>query len=298
MYYDLKPGDKIGLVSPSRHVAAEEIAKGVAYLKSLGFEPVFGEHVFDSFRYMGGTAENRAADIMRFYADPEIKAIFATSGGDGAQFIPPLLDWDIICRNPKPFIGFSDTTALQNAIVAQTGQIAFSGLTLNYDFRGEKLDETLDASLKNILFGEQLCYKSGETLVSGQTEGVLLGGCLSLFRNLCGTPYFPNMNGAVLLIEDVEEPTYKIDLMLQQISQNPGFRQVKGIIFGRFLDCPVRRPEDGTIDEVLGFFADGLKIPVIKNFDYGHVFKRLMMPLGAKIRLDAATSQPLVMAEG
>lgn len=287
MYYNLKPKDKIGLVSPSRSVEKETIAKGVNYLRSLGFEIIFGEHVFDKFCYMGGTAENRAKDLMNFYKNPEIKAIFATAGGDGSQFLPPLLDFEIIKKNPKPLVGFSDTTALQNAIYAQTGQIQFTGLALSYDFSNEKLDETLDNATRNMLFGESFKIKSGEKVISGQAEGVLIGGCLSLLRNLCGTAYFPDLKGAILLIEDVEEPTYKIDLMLQQISQNSGFEQVQGIIFGKFYECTIRNPEDGDIDEVIEYFIQGLKIPVIKNFDYGHNFKRYMLPIGAKISLDA-----------
>ena len=287
MYYDLNSGDKVGLVSPSRSVVPAEIAQGVAYLQSLGFEVVFGEHVFDKFRFMAGTPEVRAADLMSFYQDKSIKAIFATSGGDGAQYLPPLLDWAVIRKNPKPLIGLSDTTALQNAIYTQTGQIGFTGLTLNYDFRSGCLDKTLDKSVKTMLFGDHFVYKSGRTVVAGEAEGVLVGGCLSLLRNLCGTPYFPDLSGKILLIEDVEEPTYKIDLMLQQISQCKGFHALRGIIFGKFLDCPVRRKEDGNINEVIKFFSQGLGIPVIRDFDYGHHFKRYMLPLGAKVRLTA-----------
>lgn len=287
MYYSLNPGDKIGLVSPSRSVKPTEIVHGVNYLKSLGFEVVFGEHVFDKFRYMAGTAENRAADIMRFYQDEEIKAVFASSGGDGSQFIPPLLDWNIIKKNPKPFIGFSDTTALQNAIIAKTGQVCFTGLTLNYDFRSGCLDKQVDASIKTLLFGEKFCFKGGKKVIGGSAEGELIGGCLSLFRNLCGTEFMPNMSGKILLIEDVEEPLYKLDLMLQQISQNPGFPKVSGIVFGGFPGCTIRNKDDGTVDEMIKHFCSDLSVPVIKDYPYSHDFTRYALPLGAKVRLDA-----------
>ncbi len=287
MYYPLVPGDKIGLVSPSRSVKPAEIAKGVEYLKSLGFDVVFGGHVFDKYCYMAGTAENRAADIMRFYRDKEIKAIFATSGGDGSQFVAPLLDWNVIRQNPKPFIGFSDTGALQNAILAQTGQVCFTGLTLNYDFKNGALDKQIDASLKTLLFGESFCFKGGKKVVGGKAEGVLVGGCLSLFRNLCGTKFMPDMSGKILLIEDVEEPLYKLDLMLQQISQNPGFGETRGIVFGRFYGCSVRSRDDGTVDGMISRFCEKLQIPVIKDFPYSHEFARYVLPLGAMVCLDA-----------
>lgn len=297
MYYPLCPGDKIGLVSPSRQVTKGEIAAGVDYLKSLGFEVVFGEHVFDSFRYMAGTAENRAADIMEFYLDKEIKAIFATSGGDGCQYVLPLLDFEIIQKNPKPFCGFSDTTALLNALTARTGLVNFNGLTLNYDFRSGRLNPQLDKAVKTVLFGNDFCFAGGECVKEGDAQGILIGGCLSLLRNLCGTPYFPEMSGKILLIEDVEEPTYKIDLMLQQISRNPGFDKIKGIIFGNFLDCSVRKEADGMIDEVIDFFAEGLEVPVIKNFPFGHEFDRRLLPLGAEVEIVSSAEQCLIRAK-
>ncbi len=285
MYYPLTPGDKIGLVSPSRNVTEQEIAKGVEYLRSLGLIPVMGKNAFNAFRYMGGTAEERAKDIMGFFLAPEIKAIFATSGGDGSQYILPLLDFGLIKKNPKPLFGFSDTTALQNALVEKCGLICPSGLTLNYDFRSECLNKTLDASVKNMIFGDEFCYCAGKPVIVGEAKGKLIGGCLSLFRNLCGTPYFPSLKGAILLVEDVEEPTYKIDLMLQQISQCKDFDKLSGLIFGRCLDCPIRREGDGSIDEVISYFSEKLSIPVIKDFPYGHEFERVMLPLGAEVKL-------------
>lgn len=287
MYYNLNPGDKIGLVSPSRFVTKSEIAKGVEYLKSLGFEIVFGEHIFEKFRYMAGLPENRAEDIMRFYKDESIKAIFATSGGDGCQFLPPLLDWEVIRKNPKPFIGFSDTTAVQNAIVALTGQVCFTGLTLNYDFRNGQLNNRVDTSLKTLFFGDKFCFKGGKKLIGGQAQGVLVGGCLSLFRNLCGTNFYPNLRDKILLIEDVEEPIYKLDLMLQQISQNPDFDKLKGIIFGGFTDCTIRNKNDGTIRDMISYFCKSLSIPVLIDFPYSHDFNRYALPLGAEVILDA-----------
>ena len=297
MFYDLNPGDKVGLVSPSRFVTKEDIARGVAYLQSLGFEVITAPHAFDKFRFMAGTAEARAEDLMMMYQDKSIKAIFATSGGDGAQYLPPLLDWKIIAKNPKPLVGLSDTTALQNAIYTKTKQVIFTGLTLNYDFRSGTLDKCLDKSVKTVLFGNAFAYKSGKALVEGKANGILVGGCLSLLRNLCGTEFFPDLSGKILLIEDVEEPTYKIDLMLQQISQCKGFTKLNGIIFGKFLDCTIRRKEDGNVNEVIKFFCQGFDIPVIYDFDYGHNFKRYMLPLGAIVEMES-TAKCVVKAEG
>ena len=285
MYYPLHKGDKIGLVSPSRYVTEQEISKGVEYLRSLGFNPVMGKNAFKSFRFMAGTPAERTSDIMGFFLDPEIKAIFATSGGDGSQYILPLLDFEKIKQNPKPLWGFSDTTALQNALVEKCSLICPYGLTLNYDFRSGVINQTLSESVSNMIFGNDFCYAYGQSVIQGTAEGKLVGGCLSLLRNLCGTPYFPSLDGAILLVEDEQETTYKLDLMLQQISQCKDFDKLKGIIFGRFFECTIRRESDGTIDDVIAYFAKQLSIPVIKDFPMGHEFKRVMLPLGANVKI-------------
>ena len=282
------PGSKVGIVSPSKPVTPENISRGLAYLRSLGYEPVLGRHVFDRYRYMAGTPQDRSEDLMTFYRNPEIKAIFSTAGGDGSQMVAPFLDYKIIKENPKPLIGFSDTTAIQNAIIAQTGTPQLSGFLLSYDFTdGENPAPEIDISLKTLLAGKKLKATGGQTVIGGQAEGILLGGCLSLFRSLCGTPYFPSLKNAILLIEDVEEKTYKLDLMLEQLRQNPAFSDIKGIIFGDFDNCEIRKPEDGDTDEIINYFTREINIPIIRRFPYGHQKSRYVLPLGSPIRINA-----------
>lgn len=281
-------GSKIGIVSPSKPVTPEDISRGLTYLSSLGYEPVLGRHIFERFRYMAGTPQERAEDLMTFYRNPEIKAIFGTAGGDGSQMIAPFLDYKIIKENPKPLVGFSDTTAIQNAIIAQTGTPQISGFLLGYDFSdGAKPDPQIESSLKTLLAGKKLKASGGQTVIGGQAEGILLGGCLSLFRSLCGTPYFPSLKNAILLIEDVEEKTYKLDLMLEQLRQCPDFSKVRGIVFGDFDNCEIRKPEDGSTDEIISCFTRQMNIPVIRRFPYGHQKSRCVLPLGSPIRINA-----------
>lgn len=286
--FKLTPGDQVGIISPSANLSGPEvIAAGIEYLQGLGLQVVPGKHIFEEYRYMAGTPKQRAADIMEFYRNPQIKAIFSTSGGDGSQFILPYLNYEVIKNNPKPIFGFSDVTALQMAIYAQAGQPYYTGFLLKYDFREGTIPPLQKQSLKAIINGQKLNCQGGETQIGGTGEGILLGGCLSLFRNLCGTPYYPDLSGTILLIEDVEETTYKLDLMLNQIRQCPNFDKVKGIVFGEFYDCPVRREEDGTTDEVISFFCKDLHIPVIRNFPYGHGRSRYILPCGVPMHLDA-----------
>ena len=109
----LNPGNKVGIISPSSFLRNREAVElGLDYLRSLKLEPVLGEHVFDAFRYMAGTPEDRTADLHRFYAAPEIKAVFCTAGGSGSQYMLPLIDYELVRRNPKPLFGFSDNIVL------------------------------------------------------------------------------------------------------------------------------------------------------------------------------------------
>lgn len=286
--FKLNRGDKVGIVSPSRQIEnISGIELGLQYLRNLGLEPVLGAHIFDSYRYMAGTPQDRAADLMSFYQNPEIKAIFSTCGGDGAQFIPPFLDFATIAKNPKPLFGFSDTTALQLAVYSQTGIPQASGFLLQYDFRSGNIDPIVDQSLRTLLSGHKLITRGGKTVRPGTAEGTFIGGCLSLFRNLCGTPYFPDLSDTILLIEDEEEKTYKLDLMLEQLRQAPNFNKVRGIVFGGFWNCEIRKPQDGSPDEIINYFAEKNNIPIITDFPYGHGKDRYVLPIGVKMRLDA-----------
>ena len=240
---------------------------------------------------MAGSAEARVADLHRFFADPEIKAIFCTSGGTGSQYMLPLIDYELIRKNPKPIFGFSDNTALQLGIYAQTKVASCTGFSLKYDFKTGKIDSLVEQTLRQIFNNQKLDLHYGQTVHKGQSEGILLGGCLSLLRNLCGTPFYPDLSNTILLLEDVGEKTYKIDIMLQQLTQCPNFDKVKGIVFGEFADSEIVDPEDGSIDDIIEEFCKNLNIPVIKNFPYGHTPSRTILPIGVPVRLDADNCQ-------
>lgn len=288
MSFILHHGDKVGIISPSRWLkGADDLTLGLQYLKDKGLQPILGQHIFDNWRYMAGTIENRVSDIMEFYKNPEIKAIFCTGGGDGSQYLLPHLDYNIIKQNPKPIFGHSDNNALQLGIISQTQQTCYTGFVLVYDFRYGKIEPLTAHSFDNIINNKQTIATGGECVHEGIAEGKLIGGCLSLFRNLCGTPYFPDLKDCILLFEDEEEPTYKLDLMLQQISKQKSFDKIKGIIFGHFENCPIRRSDDGHIDDMINYFAQNLDIPIIKNFPYGHGIDHYILPLGGHCKLNA-----------
>lgn len=284
---NLKKGDHIGIIAPSNYFERKEIDLGISYLKSLGFEVVLGKHILKKYRWMAGTEIERAEDINNFYKDKSIKALFCACGGSGSQKILEYIDYDSISKNPKPIFGFSDNTAIQLGVYAKTGQISYTGFDLKYDFRKGQISETVAKSFEDTVSAKKQTISSGETVVGGKTEGVLIGGCLSLIKNLIGTEFFPNIENSILLIEDVEEKTYKLDLMLDQLRKTKGFSKVKGIIFGEFADCITDKPQEGSVDDVISYFVENLNIPIIKNFKYGHIADRYILPIGANIELDA-----------
>jgi muramoyltetrapeptide carboxypeptidase len=284
----LKRGDRVGIIAPSSFVDECDIALALIYLEEeLGFQIELGTHLYDKYRYMGGTPKQRAMDIMHFYRDPKIKAIICARGGAGSQYILPHLDFEVIKKNKKPIIGFSDSTALQVGIYTKTKCPYYTGFAPKYDFSKKKLDTKVDASFKGALARKPFHVSEFDVVKKGYAEGVLIGGCLTPLMNLAGTGFFPDLKGKILLLEDVWEKTYKIDLMLQQLQQQKGFADLKGVIFGEFVECIVKDPEDGTIDDVIKVFAANVHFPVIKNFPYSHARSRLVLPMGRKIILDA-----------
>lgn len=285
--FQLRPGDKVGIISPSCFITEKDIHSGLDYLRKLGLIPVLGTHLYSTYRYMGGTPQQRVEDLHNFYQNPEIKAIFTTRGGAGAQKMLPLIDYELIRRHPKPIFGISDTTALQLALYARSNIASYTGFSLKYDFLNGEINPMVDESLRQIISGAPITYHGGKTIIKGTAEGTMIGGCLSLIRNLAGTRYLPDLTDKILLIEDVGEKSYHIDLMLEQLRQLPDFNKIKGIIFGQFANISISAPEDGTIDEILDYFCADLKIPMIKNFPYGHIPARRLLPIGQPVRLDA-----------
>lgn len=281
---------KAALIAPAGKIINPEVLElGRRYLENLGYQVVLGEHIFSADRYMAGTDHERAADVMAAYQDPEIKIIFTAAGAAGCQRILPLLDYELIAANPKPLVGLSDITALQLAIWQKAKVGSLTGMTVSLDFSDGHINPFLEENLLKILKGHKLFAQGGQTVIGGTTEGILVGGCLSLLRNLCGTEYYPDLTDKILVLEDVGERIHKIDLMLTQLKQNPGFSKLRGIIFGQFFNCIPKDDFDGDVDAIISDFCQGLNIPVIKDFPYGHIRERYVLPIGAKVKFNADT---------
>lgn len=287
----LKKGDKIAVVAPSGQIGDyEKIKNGMQYLENLGFEPVFGRHVYAKKRYMAGTDQERANDVNAAFADPQIKAVFCVRAAAGATRILRHIDYIKIRKKPKPLIGFCDNAALQAALFKKSKIVSYNGFLPTYDFKNGNADSLVKESLEKLLRGETYSIHSGEKLRSGKAKGRLLCINLSTLMYLAGTPYFPELKGKILLLEDVNEKIYKIDLMLQQLKQQPHFHQLNGVIFGQFTNC-TGDEEDGTLEDCFEDFLQGTDFPAIKDFQFGHVAQRYVLPYGGRVRMLADESK-------
>lgn len=283
----LKPGDKVAVIAPSSCIEKESENKGVAFLQQKGFVPVRSKHLYMDDRYKTSVKRNIAAELNSFYLDSEIKALFCVRGGAGALRILDFLDFDVVKNNPKPVFGLSDSTALQNALWHKAGVVSHSGFLLNYDFKNGSLDKRIEDCLDDIFSGTSYTVQSGKTIIPGKTKGRMVGGNLSVFVQLCGTKYFPDLAGKILFLEDCNEKTYKLDLMLSTVKMQPGFNQIAGIVLGQFTGSAMSDDYDGTIEQILEEFLQDVTVPVISDFAYGHIPSRFILPVGGMAELDA-----------
>ena len=278
----------IGMVSPS--VMLSEVGlqedKWLPYLENLGLKVLVAPSALKGKRQYPFCAREKARDIMEMYQNSEVDALMCVHGGAGALRVLEYLDYDVIAKNPKPIIGFSDNTSLQLAVYAKTKNPFVTGFSPAYEFREGKISPLVDECFCKILAGERVVAQSGETVNNGVAEGILLGECLSTISDLSGTPYYPDLSGSILLIEDECEVSYKLGLMLTQLRLNPSFKKVKGIVLGRFSDCQ-DHPTQGSVEEVLADFCAQVRVPMIKNFNFGHFHERFVLSAGVKYRLDA-----------
>lgn len=287
----IKPGDHAAIIAPCAQIGdIAKIKPAIEYLESLGLVPVYGKNLCRVNRYLAGTDAERAADINAAFADPAIKVIFCARAAAGGLRTLPYLDYDTVKRNPKPLIGFCDNAAVQLALWQKSNLVSYNGFGLAYDFRTGALDSQIAADLRRLLNGETYTIKSGQILRRGQASGKLIAVNLSTLMRMAGTPYFPDLSDKILLIEDVHEKIYRLDLMLQQLKLQPNFDKISGIICGQFTDS-VSDAEDGSLADCLADFLQNTAFPAVSDFNFGHTPSRRILPIGADVELDADAAE-------
>ena len=285
----MKPIKKIALISPSVMLSERNLheERWLSYLQNLGLEVVMMPAALTGKHLETFGAKEKARDIMAAYTDDSVDALLAVHGGASALRVLEYLDFDVIKKHYKPVIGFSDTTSLQFGIFGKTGNPYVTGFFPEYEFRTGQISPMIDGGFRRILRGEKFCAESGKCVHEGSTEGVLVGGNMSTISDLSGTPYYPDLNGKILLLEDECEVSYKLKLMLTQLKYNPTFSGVKGIVFGRFSEC-LDHVTHGSVESVVEDFAAQVNLPMIKDFNYGHFSERYILTCGVRYYFDAA----------
>jgi len=286
----------VAVVSPASTPRAELVESGLEALRVLGYAPQAAEHLLAKGpHYFAGTPETRLRDLHHAFADDEVRAIFSTRGGYGSNYLLDALDLDMIAEGAKPFIGYSDLTALQLWLLDQIQLPAFHGPMVAADFSRE--DGVHHPSLQAALGGQKYSVGAAEglrTLRPGRARGTLYGGCLSILVALLGTPYEPQTEGKLLFLEDLNAKPYQIDRMLWQLGHAGKLDGVRGIVFGEMLDCvsPGARPE--LLDEVILRVFDSFQGPIAIGLRSGHVSRsNVTLTLGVEAELHAGDQSKL-----
>lgn len=285
----LRPGETVGVIAPSGPVDRERLLDGISYLQRRGYEVREGDSLYARTRYLAGRDADRAADLNQMLGDREVRAIFTARGGYGSARLLDLVDYDLVREDPKIFVGFSDTTALQLGLYARTGLVSYSGVVLCKDVNPAGMVGPTEERLWDALTKGRFSPLEGlQTLRAGRVGGPLLGGCLSLVVSLAGTPYLPALEGAVLFLEDVNEPPYRLDRLLFQLRMAGIFDRVGGVVFGQFEGCDPEAKEEGTPMEVFTAFAESVSCPVYAGLPYGHGQGRTVLPVGIPVIVEEA----------
>ncbi|MEU8883149.1 S66 peptidase family protein [Streptomyces hydrogenans] len=286
----LRPGDRVAVVAPSGPVPGPALAAGLDVLRGWGLDPVVAPHVLDThpdIGHLAGTDRDRARDLTEAWCDPTVAGVLCARGGYGAQRMVDLLDWTAIrAAGPKVFVGYSDVTALHEALAVRAGFAALHGPMPAVSVFAD--DPATRESLRATLFEPEtvrvLGLGTARPLVPGRAAGVTLGGCASLLAADLATPHArPSARGGLLLLEDVGEEPYRLDRILTQLLRSGWLAGVAGVALGSWAEC-------GPYEEVRAVLADrlgGLGVPVVEELGFGHGPTALTVPLGLPAVLDA-----------
>jgi muramoyltetrapeptide carboxypeptidase len=309
----LRQGATVGLITPSTYVSdPDRLAMAERTLKYFDLKPKFGKNVRKRNGYLGGSIEERLEDLHSMFADSSVDAVFAIRGGYGSGQLLDRINYDLLRKNPKIFLGYSDITAMHLAIQKRAGLVTFHGpvalsefsLYTQQHFRRALFDTTPLGAVTNPPEANALRPSHTlRTIRGGKARGPLVGGNLTLISTTMGTPFEIDTRGRILLIEDIDEQPYSIDRMLTQLRLAGKLDAAAGVVFG---ECNLCRPRDykpafdstlsfgEVLDEILG----KLRIPVLSGLTFGHTDDQLTLPLGVMATLDADKGELVIEESG
>ncbi len=298
----LEEGDRIGVVAPASFITEEDFEKIKSNLETLNLIAIPSRNLFKKSGYLAGSDTERVDDLHQMFIRRDIDAIICARGGYGSPRLLKMINYDLIRRNPKIFIGYSDITALLIAIHKKTGLVTFHGAvgisTFN-EFTKNYFIEILFNGNSNVELESQPEEKREDNssiegilkISGGKAEGNLIGGNLSLLVNLMGTEFDFSLDKSILFLEEVGEEPYRIDRMLTQLINSNRLKKCRAIVLGQFSNCEIKKEnpafsESFNLYEVLVDRLGNLNIPVIYGLSFGHITNKFTLPIGIKSMID------------
>lgn len=282
----------IGVIAPAGP-AALDCERALQWMRARGYSLRIFPGVLESDGYLAGSDDVRLKDLHEAFGDPAIDAILCLRGGYGSPRLLDRIDFELLRRNAKPFVGYSDITALHLAISRYAGFVTFHGPMLNADLLGDKQQPT-ESSLFSLLRGQLnagslLAHPVAHPLTTiepGIARGRLLGGNLSMIAATLGTPFEIDSDGIILFIEDINEPLYRIDRLLTHLRLAGKLNKLRGVLVG-----DVAGVASDALARLLKQTFEPLRIPVLAGWRSGHCDPNLTLPMGALVRLDAGSKE-------
>ncbi len=296
----LNYGDTIGIVAPAWTFDIERFKKGVKKLRSLGFKVKHSPSIFSKYWSMAGYDKERAEQINQMFADRQVKAIFCAKAGYGSVRTIPYLKRAVIRANPKIFVGYSDITVLLSYLYHSAQMVVFHGPVISDEIHNKMNPLTLDYLLRVIMNPSplgRLHFPNMKRLRAGKASGILVGGNMSLLMSTMGTAYEINTDNKVLFLEDIGEDLEVVDNYLMQLKLSGKFKKIKGIIFGRMVDCIDHSEEKLALKDILRDILHDVYVPIIYGFPSGHRTQgelNITLPLGVSVTLDAGRQSLIV----
>jgi muramoyltetrapeptide carboxypeptidase len=294
----LKSGDTISILAPSGVLNNfdKKIEKAINIFKSWGLNVVLGNHIYDKNGHFAGTDKNREKDFQKALDNKNIKAIWCARGGYGAVRIIDKLNFDNYLKNPKWIIGFSDITVIHNKLNFLNSESIHAMMITGFEDIGQNNDSL--SKLKNVLFGDSLSYSitSNKNNKTGKSEGIIVGGNLTLIQSTIGSKTELKMKDKILFIEEIGEYAYHIDRMLYSLKRAGYFENCKGLIVGQISDVKKNNTDFGrSINELILDVLDEYNFPILFDFPAGHEKTNFPIILGRKVILDVSKSESKVI---
>ena len=294
----LKSGDTISILAPSGVLNNfdNKITKAINIFRSWGLNVVLGNHIYDKNGHFAGTDKNREKDFQKALDNKNIKAIWCARGGYGAVRIIDKLNFDNYLKNPKWIIGFSDITVIHNKLNFLNSESIHAMMITGFEDIGQNNDSL--SKLKNVLFGDSLSYSiaSNKNNKTGKSEGIIVGGNLTLIQSTIGSKTELKMKDKILFIEEIGEYAYHIDRMLYSLKRAGYFENCKGLIVGQISDLKKNTTDFGrSINEIILDILDEYNFPILFDFPAGHEKTNFPIILGRKVILDVSKSDSKVI---